>query len=54
MTTTRLAGVFTLLSIWTLSAACSKGADKADSAAAADSAAKAAAAAPAPPPLRRR
>ncbi len=50
MTTTRLAGVCALLSIWTLSSACSKGADKADSAAAADSAAKAAAAAPAPPP----
>ena len=50
MTTTRLAGVCAVLSISVFSAACSKGADKADSVAAADSAAKAAAAVPAPAP----
>ena len=56
MTTIRLAGACGLLSAFVFAAACSKGADKADSAAAADSAAKAAAAAapapaPTPPPL---
>ena len=50
MTTTRLAGVCAVLSMSVISAACSKGANKADSVAAADSAARASAAAPPPAP----